>query len=115
MTPAEPSTLGADFLALGLSAFAYYLGVYIRHVVNPYEGASLFKQLLMGIPLFLALAVTLLTAVRTATEAREGQLVQTLAVLLIFLENGLVINEAWVRLLKTVSGRPPKVPAPAPP
>jgi len=89
-----------EIFALVISAIAYYLGAYIRHKVQPNTQISFGKQALMGIPLFLALAATLLTAVATATQASSGAIAQTLGVLLIFLENGLVINEAWAKLLQ---------------
>jgi len=92
--------ISAELVALCLAAIAYYLGAFIRHSIKPSSDLPFYKQALMGVPLFLALAVTLLAALKSATQAESGVLAQTLGVLLIFIENGLVVNEAWSNLLQ---------------
>ena len=107
MMAIDPGTndFSAELVALVLSATAYYLGAFIRHSVSHTSELPFFKQAVMGVPLFIALAATLLTALKSATQADTGVVAQTLGVLLIFIENGLVVNEAWSKLLdKLING-----------
>ena len=96
----EPSYLLTNIVAVALPFGCYYFGILVRKVVFPgSDSPPLFHQLLLGVPISLAVVSPLLPVFAKVLSDIPALLV-TLGVIM---EHGMIVNETATQRIKKIA------------